>query len=95
MNAHTNDQQVSLQPDANFDPTKTAPENTASSTSPEEYTEAAPLTFKTYAKIFSGSFSFLVAGVNDGSVGALIPYIMPQYQINTAIVSTMSDPTLH
>ncbi len=40
-------------------------------------------------KIFSASFSFFVAGVNDGSVGPLIPYVIRDYHVNTAIVSSV------
>lgn len=42
-----------------------------------------------YLKLVSAGFSFFVAGVNDGSIGTLTPYIIRQYNINTAIVSSM------
>ncbi|KAL6806418.1 MFS general substrate transporter [Trichoderma sp. SZMC 28013] len=42
-----------------------------------------------YLKIISAGFSFFVAGVNDGSIGALIPYIIREYDISTAIVSSV------
>ncbi|KAF7557842.1 hypothetical protein G7Z17_g358 [Cylindrodendrum hubeiense] len=43
----------------------------------------------TYLKITSAAFSFFVAGVNDGSFGALVPYVIRDYGINTAIVSSV------
>ena len=45
--------------------------------------------FKTYLRLISVGFSFFVAGVNDGSIGALLPYIIRDYSITTAIVSAM------
>lgn len=40
-------------------------------------------------RLMSAGFSFFVAGTNDGSIGALIPYIIRQHDINTATASTM------
>jgi hypothetical protein len=34
-------------------------------------------------KLFSAGFLFFVAGANDGSIGALIPYMLESYQIWT------------
>ncbi|RSL99835.1 hypothetical protein CEP52_009479 [Fusarium oligoseptatum] len=42
-----------------------------------------------YLKLISAGFSFFVAGVNDGSTGALVPFIIRDYGINTAIVSSV------
>lgn len=42
-----------------------------------------------YLKVISAGFSFFVAGVNDGSIGALIPYVIREYDISTAIVSSV------
>lgn len=44
---------------------------------------------KMLSKLCSAGFCFFVAGVNDGSVGALIPYVIREHDINTAIVSSM------
>ena len=44
---------------------------------------------KTTLKVMSASFSFFVAGVNDGSVGAIIPYVIREYNVSTAIVSSV------
>lgn len=38
-------------------------------------------------KLISSGFSFFVAGLNDGSLGALVPYIRQEYDIGTNMVS--------
>lgn len=38
-------------------------------------------------KLLSSGLSFLVAGINDGSLGALIPYILSTYHISTSMIS--------
>ncbi|KXX79335.1 Bypass of stop codon protein 6 [Madurella mycetomatis] len=45
-------------------------------------------------KLISSGFSFFVAGVNDGSLGALIPYVIRSYGITTAVVSVLYAATL-
>jgi hypothetical protein len=50
--------------------------------------EGTGLDRSTLMKLFSAGFAFFVAGINDGSIGALIPYIIRGYGINTAIVSS-------
>ncbi|RFU81655.1 mfs transporter [Trichoderma arundinaceum] len=57
-------------------------------------TEPAPgpsegLSKSVYLKLISAGFSFFVAGVNDGSIGALIPYVIREFNISTAIVSSV------
>lgn len=42
-----------------------------------------------YFKISSAAFSFFVAGVNDGSLGSIIPYLMESYCINTNMVAIL------
>lgn len=44
---------------------------------------------KTLLKLFTAAFSFFVAGVNDGSLGALIPHVIRDYEITTAVVSAV------
>ncbi|RSL59956.1 hypothetical protein CEP54_007057 [Fusarium duplospermum] len=46
-----------------------------------------------YLRIFTACFSFFVAGINDGSLGALIPYMIRDYEITTAIVSIIYGAT--
>ncbi|KAM0186309.1 hypothetical protein ACHAPI_011795 [Fusarium lateritium] len=61
-------------------------------------TEPPPTTKPTRAellKIFSAGFSFFVAGVNDGSIGALIPHIIRDYDVTTAIVSSVWLAFIH
>ena len=48
-----------------------------------------PQTKWLYFKIFSAGFSFFVAGVNDGSLGSVIPHVMASYSINTDMVSIL------
>lgn len=43
----------------------------------------------TYFKLLSSGFSFFVAGVNDGSIGALLPYVIREYHVSRAIVSSV------
>ncbi|KAL4807513.1 major facilitator superfamily domain-containing protein [Aspergillus unguis] len=44
-------------------------------------------------KLISSGLSFFVAGLNDGSLGALIPYIREQYDIDTNMVSIVYGTT--
>ncbi|RDW79137.1 putative MFS transporter [Aspergillus mulundensis] len=44
-------------------------------------------------KLISSGFSFFVAGLNDGSLGALIPYIRQEYAIDTNMVSIVYGTT--
>ncbi|KAK5655242.1 hypothetical protein OQA88_5809 [Cercophora sp. LCS_1] len=44
---------------------------------------------KELVRLISAGYSFFVAGVNDGSLGSLIPYVVRLYGINTAIVSSL------
>ncbi|KAH7305840.1 major facilitator superfamily domain-containing protein [Stachybotrys elegans] len=43
----------------------------------------------TVLRLMSAAFSFFVAGVSDGSIGALIPYMLREYNISEAIVSSI------
>lgn len=44
---------------------------------------------RTLLRLLSAGFSFFVAGVNDGSLGVLIPWVIRDYGINTAILSSV------
>ncbi|OQE24486.1 hypothetical protein PENSTE_c007G04641 [Penicillium steckii] len=46
-----------------------------------------------YPKIISAGVSFFVAGVNDGSLGSLIPYIIRDYNVSTNMVSIVYGTT--
>ncbi|KAH8748566.1 major facilitator superfamily domain-containing protein [Hyaloscypha sp. PMI_1271] len=40
-------------------------------------------------KLLSAGFSFFVAGTNDGSIGALIPYILSSYNVGTSLIGIL------
>ncbi|KAG0650626.1 hypothetical protein D0Z07_2216 [Hyphodiscus hymeniophilus] len=40
-------------------------------------------------KLFSAGFSFFVAGINDGSMGALLPYMLREYNIGTSSIAIL------
>ena len=44
---------------------------------------------QTLLRLISAGFSFFVAGINDGSLGVLIPWVIRDYGINTAILSSV------
>ncbi|KAJ6095377.1 hypothetical protein N7486_006123 [Penicillium sp. IBT 16267x] len=52
-----------------------------------------PQTKWLYPKIFSAGVSFFVAGVNDGSLGSLIPHIIRSYDIGTNMVAVLYGVT--
>ncbi|KAI5211909.1 hypothetical protein AUEXF2481DRAFT_2284 [Aureobasidium subglaciale EXF-2481] len=54
-----------------------------------EVSETSDLDRTTLLKLISAGFSFFVAGVNDGSLGVLIPWVIRDYDINTAILSSI------
>jgi hypothetical protein len=56
-------------------------------------TQTSPKTVRDWKLLFqliSCGVSFFVAGVNDGSLGALLPYIIRSYGQTTAIASSVS-----
>ena len=50
--------------------------------------EPEPVPRQTW-KLFSAGFSFFVAGVNDGSMGALLPYILKEYHIGPSFIAIL------
>lgn len=46
-----------------------------------------------YPKIFTAGLSFFVAGVNDGSLGSLLPYIIRSYIIDTNTIAILYGTT--
>ncbi|KAK4861632.1 hypothetical protein LT330_003667 [Penicillium expansum] len=46
-----------------------------------------------YIKILSAGLSFFVAGVNDGSLGSIIPYVLRTYNIGTNMVAVLYGTT--
>jgi len=62
--------------------------------SPEDRVEleaeyASTLDKRTLLRLVSAGFSFFVAGINDGSLGVLIPWVIRDYGIDTAILSSV------
>ncbi|KAK1147169.1 hypothetical protein N8T08_001908 [Aspergillus melleus] len=57
----------------------------------EQQDEPAPP--RLLLKLVSAGFAFFVAGLNDGSLGALIPYIRKSYHIDTNLVSVVYGTT--
>src|SRR5438477_2099384 len=49
----------------------------------------SPLTLPVALKLGSAAFAFFVAGVNDGSLGALLPYALRGYHISTGSVAVL------
>lgn len=68
---------------------KNSPRDGEEPPAPQSYSTDMKMDRATYLKITSAAFSFFVAGVNDGSFGALVPYVIRDYGINTAIVSSV------
>lgn len=58
-----------------------------------QHSEAPGRDWKLLFKLVSCGISFFVAGVNDGSLGALLPYIIRSYGLTTAIASSVSVAT--
>lgn len=54
-----------------------------------ETTASSRIDSRTLLRLLSAGFSFFVAGVNDGSLGVLIPWVIRDYGINTAILSSV------
>ena len=52
-------------------------------------TAQTPLTLPVALKFGSAAFAFFVAGVNDGSLGALLPYALRGYRISTGSVAIL------
>lgn len=44
---------------------------------------------KTTLRLLSAGFSFFVAGTNDGSLGALLPYILTTYHAKTSLIAIL------
>ncbi|KAH1906776.1 hypothetical protein KXV57_005214 [Aspergillus fumigatus] len=60
---------------------------------PLEVETASPQIPRLYLKLVSAGFSFFVAGINDGSLGPLIPYIRQAYHIDTNLVAVVYGTT--
>lgn len=67
---------------------KNDPEQNLPDTAPIASSEA-PLTFPVMMKLSSAAFAFFTAGTNDGSLGALVPYIIRDYNVETGSISIL------
>ena len=53
-------------------------------------TQQSPaLTRQVRIRVLSAGFSFFFAGMNDGSLGPLVPYMLRTYNIGTSFVAVM------
>ena len=72
------------------DPQPTPPSSPTTSTSANPgIVDATPTAKAVRLKLLSCCFGFLVAGLNDGSIGALLPYIIKEYKISTGSVGVL------
>lgn len=78
---HIND--VELRPTSKAEPTSTL------SIENEDATSEKVLNRSTIVKILALGFSYIFAGLNDGSLGALTPYILRTYHVGTEHVALM------
>ncbi|RDW73510.1 hypothetical protein BP6252_07417 [Coleophoma cylindrospora] len=68
-------------------PVETAPSNAVA------VSEATEITFPIAMKLSSACFAFVTAGINDGSFGSLVPYILAGYDIGTGSVAIIYGVT--
>ncbi|KAL2760009.1 hypothetical protein ACRALDRAFT_2116202 [Sodiomyces alcalophilus JCM 7366] len=61
----------------------------SNSSEQREPAEPPKLGLDVYFKIAAAGLSFFVSGINDGSVGPLMPYFIREYNLSTAVVSTV------
>lgn len=50
---------------------------------------AQPDPERSFLKLMSAAFSFFVAGLNDGSLGALLPYVLQTWALSLNLVVVM------
>ena len=56
---------------------------------PNPISVPTPEPLRVTLKLLSAGFSFFVAGTNDGSIGALIPYMIESYHIGTSLIAVL------
>ncbi|OOF90721.1 hypothetical protein ASPCADRAFT_59008 [Aspergillus carbonarius ITEM 5010] len=56
--------------------------------------DATPGKKSLHLKLIASGFSFFVAGVNDGSLGSLLPYVLQSYHVSTGLVVVIYVSTL-
>lgn len=55
--------------------------------SQQQVDAVAPMTKADLIRVFTAGYAFFCAGVNDGSLGPIIPYLLRSYNIGTNFVS--------
>ena len=63
--------------------------STGQTQTPSRNSLPKPVIPRRNVKLFSAGFSFFVAGTNDGSMGALLPYMLKYYDIDTSFIALM------
>ena len=68
---------------------KQIPTTVGSTQSPSQTLAEAepPIDKKTLFRLIAAGYSFFCAGINDGSLGVIIPYLLRSYDISTNFVS--------
>ncbi|KDN70984.1 putative glucose and galactose transporter [Colletotrichum sublineola] len=68
-------------------PTQTPLPDAPLATTTPETGSVSKLEITALLKLIAAGFSFFISGINDGSVGPLLPYMIRDYDITTAVVS--------
>ncbi|KAJ6091651.1 hypothetical protein N7467_003620 [Penicillium canescens] len=85
MSTQTQTETIVLQPTSHTEA------NTTENESPQY--QSPPEVKWMYPKILSAGLSFFVAGVNDGSLGSILPYVIRSYDISTDMVAVLYGTT--
>lgn len=75
--------------DLELRPTQQTHERSARESEERASTENTSLTKSNLLRVIAASLSFFFAGNNDGSLGALTPYILRTYNVGTEYVALM------
>lgn len=99
LKQHNSQESIELQPTAchRRQQKQTAEQDAASPKTAEETPQSAPSAKVPYDKLIGCGFSFFFSGVNDGTLGPLIPYIQDTFSIGTGEIAIMcvAQPTRH
>ena len=72
-------------------PAQTSNVGSEEPTAPSTVDTQPPIDRATLVRLVCAGYSFYCAGVNDGSLGPLIPYLIRSYSINTNFVSIVYE----
>ncbi|KAI7924478.1 hypothetical protein M0657_004644 [Pyricularia oryzae] len=89
LKQHNSQESIELQPTAchRRQQKQTAEQDAASLKTAEETPQSAPSAKVPYDKLIGCGFSFFFSGVNDGTLGPLIPYIQDTFSIGTGEIA--------